>query len=129
MAKWPTLKRSNIKRGGNFNVLGKNVKAQQSRYLLTNEHIAVFSRMLRALDYTGTCCIDYKIENGSPKLLEINPRYGASLSGDINRYLAAYLSSLGVVDKKVFRGGGISHDVRIQRFLKSLDGNIAFRNW
>jgi predicted ATP-grasp superfamily ATP-dependent carboligase len=46
------------------------------------------------LGYTGTCFIDYMLDSGGAKLLEINPRFGGSLAGDINRYLGAYLSSL-----------------------------------
>ncbi len=115
--------------GRDFYILGKDGKAERSIYLPKSEHIAIFSRLLATLDYTGTCCIDYKIENGLPKLMEINPRYGGSLTGDINRYLEAYLSSLGVIDKKVFRRGGILNIVRIQRFLQLLNGSMALRNW
>jgi hypothetical protein len=36
-----------------------------------------------------------------PMLLEINPRIGASLMPDINRYLMAYLRSLGLSRRRV----------------------------
>lgn len=39
------------------------------------------------LGYTGTCCIDYKMVEGAPKVFEINPRMGSSLPGRINAYL------------------------------------------
>jgi hypothetical protein len=48
-----------------------------------------------------TCWIDYKMDSGMPKLLEINPRFGATLTRDINRYLEAYLSSLGMMTKSL----------------------------
>ena len=74
--------------GRDFYVFGKNVRAKGSTCLPDNKHISVFSRVLAALDFTGTCCIDYKIENELPKLLEINPRYGASLTGETVRAIA-----------------------------------------
>ena len=49
---------------------------------------------MRDLDYTGTCCINYKLADGVPMLFEINPRFGATLCADINPYLDAYLASL-----------------------------------
>ena len=56
--------------------------------------IAVFAPMLASLDYEGTCCIDYKIHDGVVQLLEINPRFGASLAFGINAYLEAYMRCL-----------------------------------
>jgi glutathione synthase/RimK-type ligase-like ATP-grasp enzyme len=109
-------------------VFGKSTQSKRSTYLSESEHIAAFAPMLMALNYSGTCCIDYKIDNGVPKLLEINPRYGGSLTGDINRYLEAYLCSLGVVDKIVLRSGKVPKTVRVRRFLESLNANIASRN-
>jgi hypothetical protein len=41
------------------------------------------------------CCINYKLDGGRPMLLEINPRFGYSLCFDVNRFLAAYVASLG----------------------------------
>jgi carbamoylphosphate synthase large subunit len=53
-----------------------------------------FAAILEALDYTGTCCFNYKIENGKPLIFEINPRCGGSLRLDLNNYLDAYLTAL-----------------------------------
>lgn len=39
----------------------------------------VFSNIIYTLNYTGICCIDYKIENNSVRIFEINPRIGMSL--------------------------------------------------
>lgn len=39
----------------------------------------VFKDVVKHLDYSGPCNIDFKIINGYPKILEINPRLGGSL--------------------------------------------------
>ena len=54
------------------------------------------ARAVRLLRYTGTGCIDYKMLAGVPRLFEINPRFGWSLSRDINRYLDCYLDAIGL---------------------------------
>ena len=56
--------------------------------------LELFARILRALDYEGTCCFNYKFADGTPKILEINPRFGASIILDIDNYVEAYLSAL-----------------------------------
>lgn len=71
-------------------------------YLPAGDHLAVFARLLTRIGYCGTCCIDYKMDNGRPMLLEINPRVGASLIPDINRYLEAYLRSLGLSHSRMW---------------------------
>lgn len=50
--------------------------------------------LLRAIGFNGTCCVDYKLEDGEIRLLEVNPRCGFSLFRDINAYLEAYLAVL-----------------------------------
>jgi hypothetical protein len=127
------------KMGENYYVKGAFKHPAQTTYLSKNEHIANFSAILMELGYSGTCCIDYKMHNGLPMLLEINPRFGASLTGDINRYLAAYLASLGVVGeltpmywatrrlhwatrRKVGRVGR-----RARRLLGTIGGSLAQR--
>jgi hypothetical protein len=94
--------------GRNYHIKGKDRNLERRIYLTDNEHIATFSRMLVTLGYTGTCCVNYKVHNELPMLMEINPRFGASLVGDINRYLEAYLSSLGAMDKSGFQGWNVS---------------------
>jgi carbamoylphosphate synthase large subunit len=54
----------------------------------------VFCEILEALGYNGTCCFNYKIENGRPLIFEINPRCGSSLRLDLNAYVEAYLEAL-----------------------------------
>ena len=43
-------------------------------------HLKLFSSILIAIGYEGLCCFNYKEVNGQPLLLEINPRFGGSLS-------------------------------------------------
>ena len=50
--------------------------------------------ILDALAYEGTCCFNYKLEGGRPMLLELNPRFGGSLVGDVTGYLQAHLAAL-----------------------------------
>ena len=52
------------------------------------------SRIIAALEYTGTCSVNYKVEDGVPKLFEINPRPGSSLPLDLNTYLDVHLGLL-----------------------------------
>jgi hypothetical protein len=40
----------------------------------------LFERMLAAIGYEGLCCVNYKVVQGRPMLLEINPRFGGSLA-------------------------------------------------
>lgn len=51
--------------------------------------------VLDALGFEGTCCFNYKLQGGRPMILELNPRFGGSLVGDVNGYLAAHLEALG----------------------------------
>lgn len=53
-------------------------------------HLNVFRAMLRAINYSGICCINYKEENGKPMIIEINPRIGGSLC----RYIFIFLKHL-----------------------------------
>jgi len=50
--------------------------------------------ILDALGYEGTCCFNYKMEQGRPMILEMNPRFGGSLVGEVSAYLAAHLAAL-----------------------------------
>lgn len=49
-----------------------------------------FSSILNAIGYEGLCCFDYKIEDGKPKIFEINPRFGGSLGN----YFISFLNNL-----------------------------------
>lgn len=50
----------------------------------------IFSSILNAIGYEGLCCFDYKIEDGKPKIFEINPRFGGSLGN----YFISFLNNL-----------------------------------
>ncbi len=43
-------------------------------------YLDVFSSILAAIGFNGLCCFNYKVANGLPMILEINPRFGGSLS-------------------------------------------------
>ncbi len=50
--------------------------------------------ILERMGYEGTGCFNYKIEDGRVMLLELNPRFGGSLVGDVTNYVAAHLEAL-----------------------------------
>ena len=39
----------------------------------------LFARILNAIEFEGLCCIDYKIHEERPYIMEVNPRFGGSL--------------------------------------------------
>lgn len=82
---------------------GQHFCLKRRTYLSNNDHLDAFAKILRSVEYTGTCCIDYKMQDGQPQILEINPRGGSSLPRDINRYLEAYLASLGIMQPAQFK--------------------------
>lgn len=45
-----------------------------------NGHLDVFRAMLASIGFEGLCCVNYKMADGLPLVLEVNPRFGASLS-------------------------------------------------
>jgi carbamoylphosphate synthase large subunit len=50
--------------------------------------------ILDALGFEGTCCFNYKLEADRPMILELNPRFGGSLVGDVTGYVAAHLDAI-----------------------------------
>ncbi|MGR6327841.1 hypothetical protein ACU5AX_02130 [Sphingomonas sp. XXL09] len=50
--------------------------------------------ILDALGFEGTCCFNYKLEEGALRILELNPRFGGSLVGVVTDYVAAHLAAL-----------------------------------
>ncbi len=52
----------------------------------------VFADILQIAGFTdGTCCVDCKVVDGIPKILEVNPRFGWSLLYDVlGNHLRAY---------------------------------------
>ena len=65
-----------------------------SRRQMASPFLDIFEGILNALEFCGTCCFNYKIVEGVPKIFELNPRFGGSLAGDINSYLDAYIGVL-----------------------------------
>jgi predicted ATP-grasp superfamily ATP-dependent carboligase len=54
-------------------------------------YLPLFAAMLTAIGFEGLCCINYKVLEGVPYLLEINPRFGGSLAP----LFFAFMRSLG----------------------------------
>jgi len=67
---------------------------QNGRYIGVfdaNPYLSIFQKMLNLVEFkSGICCFDYKIADGSPKIFEINPRFGGSLTMDMSAFLRAY---------------------------------------
>ena len=53
-------------------------------------HLPIFARMLEALEFEGLCNIDFKLRDGTPVVMEVNPRMGLSLCP----YFFAFVRSL-----------------------------------
>ncbi|MFA6230479.1 MAG: ATP-grasp domain-containing protein [Rhodanobacter sp.] len=54
-------------------------------------HLELFAAMLATIGFEGLCCFNYKLRDGRPLVLEINPRFGRSLCG----YFFAFMRHLG----------------------------------
>lgn len=48
--------------------------------LAREQHLDEWRRILGKIAYNGLCCVNYKLKDGAPQLLEINPRFGGSLA-------------------------------------------------
>lgn len=75
-------------------VMGRQAAPQHRRFAEDAAGDAALDALIATLGYTGTCCIDYKVEDRAVRLFEVNPRFGWSLQLDINAYLRAYLAAL-----------------------------------
>ena len=51
------------------------------------QYIDLFCSILNLAGFEGLCCINYKISDNTPLLLEINPRFGGSLSNHFYSFL------------------------------------------
>ena len=62
--------------------LHKKCREQPPHYrrLRRATHLPLFRDMLNAVGYEGLCCVNYKLQDGRVRFLEINPRFGASLA-------------------------------------------------
>lgn len=59
------------------------IKGQESFSALTITscpYLELFDSILKLIKYEGLCCFNYKIKDGRPLILEINPRFGGSLA-------------------------------------------------
>jgi hypothetical protein len=50
----------------------------------------LFEEVLRTMRYEGFSCFNYKLVNGQPRLFEVNPRFGGSLTYFLKDALFAY---------------------------------------
>ena len=51
-----------------------------AKRIVNSKHLKVFAEILELIKFEGICCFNYKEINGHPYIIEINPRFGASLS-------------------------------------------------
>jgi predicted ATP-grasp superfamily ATP-dependent carboligase len=62
-------------------VHGVTKKPMSSHEIPTNSSsLNVFKEIVKTSGYSGIMCVDYKIVNNIPKIFEINPRVGGSLT-------------------------------------------------
>jgi hypothetical protein len=50
-------------------------------------YVDLFGSILELIGFEGLCCINYKVSNNLPLLLEINPRFGGSLSSHFYSFM------------------------------------------
>lgn len=53
------------------------------------EWLPEFAAVLRSVGFEGLCCVNYKLTDGKPRIIEINPRFGGSLPNFFFTFLAA----------------------------------------
>jgi hypothetical protein len=72
---------------------GRAIRGREHVLLMRRCHsryVRLFERMLNAAEFEGLCCINYKLREGVPMILEINPRFGFSLGP----FFSVFLRSL-----------------------------------
>jgi predicted ATP-grasp superfamily ATP-dependent carboligase len=52
----------------------------QTKVDIERKYLDIFEKFFMPVEFTGTCCADFKIDDGNLKIFEINPRIGGSLS-------------------------------------------------
>jgi carbamoylphosphate synthase large subunit len=45
----------------------------------------IIEEVMRPGEFTGTCCFDYKLQNGQIRIFEINPRLNGALASPWNK--------------------------------------------
>ncbi|QRZ15539.1 hypothetical protein JWJ88_14430 [Paracoccus methylovorus] len=74
-------------------VKGINTGYNKLEWQEGSEHLDLFDDILNAIGFhDGTCCIDFREVDGKPRIFEINPRLGGSLTGNVGDYLLRYLA-------------------------------------
>jgi len=71
-------------------VRGKNFEPISTEVVDHSLFKGLFKDILDKLVYQGICCFNYKIVNHEPKIFEINPRYGGTMTRFINEALSSY---------------------------------------
>jgi ribosomal protein S18 acetylase RimI-like enzyme len=61
--------------------------APNKHEIFTTPFLVLFASILRSIGFNGLCCIDYKMINDHPFILEINPRLGASLCPHLPNFI------------------------------------------
>ena len=75
-------------------IRGGAARPLASRVLAASPAPGLAERIAGLLRYTGVGCLNYKMAGGRPQLFEFNPRFGSSLTRDVNAFLDAYLAAL-----------------------------------
>jgi predicted ATP-grasp superfamily ATP-dependent carboligase len=73
-----------------FFIKGKHFKHISQEIVDHSQFKDLFEVILNTLEYQGICCFNYKLFKDKPKIFEINPRYGASMTTFINEALISY---------------------------------------
>jgi carbamoylphosphate synthase large subunit len=76
-------------------IMGCKVMSPAINEKITDKVYSAFEKIIRTLNYSGFCNIDYKVvDTGYPKIFEINPRCGGSLRdiplNKFNKLVAKY---------------------------------------
>lgn len=93
----------------NFPIKGQDAHLRTS--LVRCPYLELWASMLAAIGFRGLCCVNYKVVDGQPMLLEINPRCGASLAS----YFFTFLRKIPVPAGSgvaTVGGDGASHRTR-----------------
>lgn len=87
-----------------YYVYGKRDQSAAKRSLAFTPFIDTFGAILTDLNYEGICCFDYKIQDSQPRIFELNPRYGSSLTGHLGKLMPAYSALLGALSTPAAAG-------------------------
>ena len=60
-------------------------------YICHFSYLDLFSSVLQSIGFDGICCINYKIQNNQPMIIEINPRVGGSLCPFLSSFVQSVI--------------------------------------